>query len=42
MTKIGLLTAVSDDNGGLVEATELTELAADLRLDYVDYHTRKG
>ncbi len=42
MIKIGLLTAVAEEDGSYVDAMELTEFAAELRLDYVDYHTRKG
>ena len=42
MIKIGLLTAVSDRKGGFIDAVELTDLAADLRLDHVDYHMKKG
>ena len=42
MIKIGLLTAVSDGKGGFIDAMELTDLAARLRLDFVDYHMKKG
>ena len=42
MIKIGLLTAVSDRKGGFIDAQELTDLAAKIRLDHVDYHMKKG
>ena len=42
MTRIGLLAAINDRDGGWVDALDLTELAADLRLDHTEYHMKKG